>query len=41
MKIFGRGIRRRLAPMLNDRRRLEAAFSLLLASLAFPRLYSC
>lgn len=29
MKIFGRGIRRRLAPMLNDRRRLEAAFSLL------------
>lgn len=30
MRIFGRGIRRRLAPMLNgDRRRLEMAFSLL------------
>ena len=29
MKIFGRGIRRRVAPMLNDRRRLEVAFSLL------------
>jgi maltose alpha-D-glucosyltransferase/alpha-amylase len=29
MRIFGRGIRRRLAPMLGDRRRLEAAFSLL------------
>jgi maltose alpha-D-glucosyltransferase/alpha-amylase len=31
MRIFGRGIRRRLAPMLGgDRRRLELAFSLLL-----------
>ena len=31
MKIFGRGIRRRLAPMLqNDQRRLEFAYSLLL-----------
>ena len=30
MQIFGRGIRRRLAPMLNnDRRRMELAFSLL------------
>jgi maltose alpha-D-glucosyltransferase/alpha-amylase len=29
MRIFGRGIRRRLAPMLSDRRRLESAFSLL------------
>jgi len=30
MQLFGRGIRRRLAPMLqNDRRRLELAFSLL------------
>ena len=29
MRIFGRGIRRRLAPMLGDRRRLESAFSLL------------
>ena len=30
MRIYGRGIRRRLAPMLdNDRRRLELAFSLL------------
>ncbi len=29
MRIFGRGIRRRLAPMLNDRRRLESAFSVL------------
>lgn len=33
MRIFGRGIRRRLAPMLTDRRRLESAFSLLLFSL--------
>jgi maltose alpha-D-glucosyltransferase/alpha-amylase len=31
MQLYGRGIRRRLAPMLNnDRRRLELAFSLLL-----------
>jgi maltose alpha-D-glucosyltransferase / alpha-amylase len=32
MQLYGRGIRRRLAPMLgNDRRRLEVAFSLLFA----------
>ncbi|MBI3967644.1 MAG: alpha-amylase family protein, partial [Chloroflexi bacterium] len=29
MQIYGRGTRRRLAPMLTDRRRLELAFSLL------------
>ncbi|ALA59266.1 putative Glycosyl hydrolase [Nitrospira moscoviensis] len=29
MRIFGRGIRRRLAPMLNDRRKREMALSLL------------
>ena len=29
MRIFGRGIRRRLAPMLKDRRRIELAMSLL------------
>ena len=29
MKIFGRGVRRRLAPMLKDRRRIELAMSLL------------
>jgi maltose alpha-D-glucosyltransferase/alpha-amylase len=30
MRLYGRGIRRRLAPILgNDRRRLELAFSLL------------
>ena len=38
MRIFGRGIRRRLAPMLNDRRRLEAAFSLLLSLPGAPLL---
>jgi maltose alpha-D-glucosyltransferase/alpha-amylase len=32
MRLYGRGIRRRLAPMLgNDRRRIELAYSLLLA----------
>src|SRR5690606_39047638 len=32
MRIFGRGIRRRLAPILgDDRRRLELAYSLLLS----------
>ena len=30
MQLYGRGIRRRLAPMLGDRRRLELAYSLLL-----------
>jgi maltose alpha-D-glucosyltransferase / alpha-amylase len=29
MQIYGRGIRRRLAPMLGDQRRLEFAYSLL------------
>jgi maltose alpha-D-glucosyltransferase / alpha-amylase len=31
MQLYGRGIRRRLAPMLGDRRRLELAYSLLFA----------
>ena len=31
MQLYGRGIRRRLAPMLGDRRQLELAYSLLLA----------
>jgi maltose alpha-D-glucosyltransferase/alpha-amylase len=31
MQLYGRGIRRRLAPMLGDRRKLELAYSLLLA----------
>jgi len=31
MQLYGRGIRRRLAPMLGDRRRLELAYSLLLS----------
>ena len=30
MQLYGRGIRRRLAPMLGDRRRLELAYSLVL-----------
>jgi maltose alpha-D-glucosyltransferase / alpha-amylase len=39
MQIYGRGIRRRLAPMLgNDRRRLELAYSLLLALPGTPML---
>ena len=29
MQLYARGIRRRLAPMLGDRRRLELAYSLL------------
>ena len=29
MRIFGRGVRRRMAPMLGDRRRLELAYSLM------------
>jgi maltose alpha-D-glucosyltransferase / alpha-amylase len=36
MRIFGRGIRRRLAPMLKDRRRLELAFSLLFSMPGTP-----
>jgi maltose alpha-D-glucosyltransferase/alpha-amylase len=31
MQLYGRGIRRRLAPMLGDRQRLELAYSLLLS----------
>jgi maltose alpha-D-glucosyltransferase / alpha-amylase len=31
MQLYGRGIRRRLAPMLGDRKRLELAYSLLLS----------
>jgi maltose alpha-D-glucosyltransferase/alpha-amylase len=31
MQLYGRGIRRRLAPMLGDRKRLELAYSLMLA----------
>lgn len=39
MRIFGRGIRRRVAPMLDgDRRRIELAFSLLLSSPGTPML---
>ncbi len=39
MQLYGRGIRRRLAPMLNnDRRRLELAFSLLFALPGSPML---
>jgi maltose alpha-D-glucosyltransferase/alpha-amylase len=38
MRIFGRGIRRRLAPMLGDRRRLELAFSLLFSLPGTPLL---
>jgi maltose alpha-D-glucosyltransferase/alpha-amylase len=39
MQLYGRGIRRRLAPMLdNDRRRLELAFSLLFSLPGTPML---
>ena len=39
MQLYGRGIRRRLAPMLdNDRRRIELAFSLLLTLPGTPML---
>jgi len=37
MRVFGRGIRRRIAPMLNgDQRRIELAFSLLLSMPGAP-----
>jgi maltose alpha-D-glucosyltransferase/alpha-amylase len=36
MRVYGRGIRRRLTPMLEDRRRLEMAFSLLLSMPGTP-----
>ena len=40
MQLYGRGVRRRLAPMLgNDRRRLELAFALLLALPGTPVLF--
>jgi maltose alpha-D-glucosyltransferase/alpha-amylase len=38
MRIFGRGIRRRLAPMLGNRRRLELAMSLLFSLPGTPML---
>jgi maltose alpha-D-glucosyltransferase/alpha-amylase len=38
MRIFGRGIRRRLAPMLGSRPRLEMAFSLLFSLPGIPML---
>lgn len=39
MQVYGRGIRRRLAPMLNDRERLELAYSLLFSLPGTPVLY--
>jgi maltose alpha-D-glucosyltransferase / alpha-amylase len=40
MQLYGRGIRRRLAPMLhNDRRRIELAFSLLFSMQGMPVIY--
>ncbi len=40
MQLYGRGIRRRLAPMLNgDRRRMELAFSLMLTMPGTPVIY--
>ena len=38
MRIFGRGIRRRLAPMLGDRRRISMALSLLFSLPGTPML---
>ena len=39
MQLYGRGIRRRLAPMLGDRRRLELAYSLMFSLPGTPVLY--
>ncbi len=39
MQLYGRGIRRRLAPMLHDRRLLELAYSLLFSLPGTPVLY--
>ena len=39
MQLYGRGIRRRLAPMLGDRRRLELAYSLQFSLPGTPVLY--
>ena len=36
MQVYGRGIRRRLAPMLGDRRRIELAYSLLFSMPGTP-----
>lgn len=38
MRIYGRGIRRRIAPMLCDRRRIELAYSLAFATPGMPML---
>jgi maltose alpha-D-glucosyltransferase / alpha-amylase len=39
MQLYGRGLRRRLAPMLGERRRLELAYSLLFSLPGTPVLY--
>lgn len=39
MQLYGRGVRRRLAPMLHDRRLLELAYSLLFSLPGTPVLY--
>jgi maltose alpha-D-glucosyltransferase / alpha-amylase len=39
MRLYGRGIRRRLAPMLGERRRLELAYSLMFSLPGTPVLY--
>jgi maltose alpha-D-glucosyltransferase/alpha-amylase len=39
MRVYGRGIRRRLAPMIGDRDKLELAFSLLMTMPGTPQLF--
>jgi maltose alpha-D-glucosyltransferase / alpha-amylase len=39
MRVYGRGIRRRLAPMIGDRDKLELAFSLLMTMPGSPQLF--
>src|SRR5215213_8508921 len=39
MQVFGRGLRRRLTPMLGDRRRVEMAFSFLFSLPGAPMIY--
>jgi maltose alpha-D-glucosyltransferase / alpha-amylase len=39
MRAYGRGLRRRLAPMLKDRRRIELAFSLMFSLPGTPVIY--
>jgi maltose alpha-D-glucosyltransferase / alpha-amylase len=39
MQLYGRGLRRRLAPMLGDRKRLELAYSLMFSLPGTPVLY--